>query len=140
MNLKLQIFLILGILAFAGLLLYFLVRKKLHLKYCLTWIFAIVMMLLSAIFPGFVKQIAELMGIQTPSNFIFAVYGLFMLIIVFALTAIVSHMNIRIFRLVQHLALIEERLRKIETIHNSRSAEEKTDGDEDVNFENKRSI
>lgn len=115
-NPKLQIFLITGILCFAGLLLYFLIKKRLHLKYCLTWIAAVIVMLFSALFPKAVKAMAELMGIQTPSNFIFVIYGLFNLVIIFTLTAIVSHMNMRIFRLVQHQALIEERLRSIERL------------------------
>ena len=114
MNIRLQIVLIIGILAFTSLLFHFLLKKKLHLKYCLVWILAIAAMLVSVIFPNLVKWIAGLIGIQTPSNFIFAVYGLFTLVIMFALTVIVSHMNTRIFRLVQYQALIEERLRKME--------------------------
>ena len=115
MNIRLQIILILGILAFAGLLMHCLIKKKLHLKYCLVWIAAIIVMLISAVFPNLIKWITKLAGIKTPSNFIFVLYGLFILLIVFALTAIVSHMNMRIFRLVQYQAILEERLRKVES-------------------------
>lgn len=114
MNTRLQLILIAGTLAFSGFLIRCLVRKRLHLKYCLVWIFAILMMLVSAIFSNLVGWIATLMGIKTPSNLIFVMYGLFTLLIVFSLTAIVSHMNARIFCLVQHQAILEERLRCLE--------------------------
>ena len=42
MDTKLQLVLIIGTLLFAGILLYYLVTKKLHLKYCLIWILAII--------------------------------------------------------------------------------------------------
>lgn len=116
MNARLQLILIVSTLAFSGLIIRCLIRKKLHLKYCLVWIFAILMMLISAVFPDLVRWITYLMGIKTPSNFIFVMYGLFMLLIVFSLTAIVSHMNQRIFCLVQHQAILEERLRSLEKI------------------------
>ncbi len=114
MDVRLQGVLISGILVFAGILLYYLIKGKLNLKYCLIWILAVVVMLFAAIFPGIVKWMATAIGIKTPSNFIFVLYGLFMLLIVFTLTAIVSHMNKRIFRLVQNQALLEARIRSME--------------------------
>lgn len=116
MNIRLQIILIAGTLAFGGLLIYFLIKKKLHLKYCLVWIFATIIMLIFAASPGLIKWITKFIGIKTPSNFIFVVYGFFLLLIIFALTAIVSHMNARIFRLVQYQAILEERLRVLEQL------------------------
>lgn len=116
MNIRLQIILVTGISTFAGILTHYLVQRKLHLKYCLVWILATIIMFISALFPGIIKWITELVGIKTPSNFIFMIYGLFMLLIIFTLTAIISHMNVRIFRLVQYQAMLEERLRKIEQL------------------------
>lgn len=124
MNIRLQIILIAGTLAFGGLLIYFLIKKKLHLKYCLVWILATIIMLISAASPRLIQWITSLIGIKTPSNFIFVVYGFFILLIIFALTAIVSHMNARIFRLVQYQAILEERLRNLEHLQ-----EKTTDSD-----------
>ena len=114
MNMRLQICLIIGVLCFALILLYFLSRKKLHIKYSLVWILAVAMMLIAALFPKMISYLAYLMGISTPANFIFVIYGLFGLLIIFALTGIVSHMSLRIFRLVQTQALLEKRLRELE--------------------------
>ena len=114
MNMRLQICLIVGVLCFALILLYFLSRKKLHIKYSLVWILAVVMMLIAALFPKIISCLAHLVGISTPVNFIFVIYGLFGLLIIFVLTGIVSHMSLRIFRLVQTQALLEKRLRELE--------------------------
>ena len=115
MDIKLQVVLIIGILIFAELLIHYLIKKKLNLKYCLIWLLAIAAMLVAALCPGIVKWMANMVGIKTTSNFIFVIYGLFMLLIVFSLTGIVSHMNNRIFRLVQNQAILEERIRRLES-------------------------
>lgn len=115
MNIRLQMCLIIGVLFFALILLYFLSKKKLHIKYSLVWIFAVVMMLIAALFPNLISFFSHLIGISTPSNFIFMICGLFALLIIFVLTGIVSHMSLRIFRLVQTQALLEKRLRELES-------------------------
>ena len=127
MNIRLQCILIVCTLLFAILVIRHLVKKKLHLKYCLMWICAIVLALLACIFPQAIDWCAGLFGIKTPSNFIFLLCGLVMLLLVVALTEIVSHMNARIFRLVQNQAILEERIRKLE------QEQKKEDSNEDRN-------
>ena len=114
MNQRLQMCLLIGIIIFAIILLHFLVKKKLELKYTLIWLAAVVVMLFAALFPKIIYWIAQLLGISTPSNFIFAVFSFFVLLIVFSLTGIVSHMNTRIFKLVQTQAIMEKRIRDLE--------------------------
>ena len=114
MDIRLQCILILCTLLFAVLVIRHLIKKKLHLKYCLMWIFAIVLALFASVFPQAIDWCAGLIGIKTPSNFVFFMFGLVMLVLVFALTEIVSHMNARIFKLVQNQAILEERIRKLE--------------------------
>ncbi len=125
MNIRLQVSLILGTLLFAVILIRYLIKRKLHLKYSLIWIFAVVVLFVAALFPELIRMFASFMGISTPSNFIFIMFGLFSLLIIFTLTGIVSHMNARIFRLVQYQAILEERLRKLE--NNADAAESKSD-------------
>ena len=126
MNQRLQICLIIGIMVFAIALFYFLVKRKLNLKYTLVWLATFVVLLLAALFPGIISKIAHMFGINTPSNFIFAVYGFFVLLIIFTLTGIVSHMNARIFRLVQTQAIMEKRIRDLE-MEFLKGKQEKTD-------------
>lgn len=114
MSLKLQICLLIGIIIFSAILIHFLVKKRLNLKYTLIWLLAAFCFLLATLFPGIITKISHLMGIIVPSNFIFVVYGFFVLLIVLSLTGIVSHMNTRIFKLVQNQAIMEKRIRELE--------------------------
>jgi len=114
MNLVLQIFLIVGVLIFLAIIIYYLAKKKLNLKYSLTWLAAGVGMLILAIFPQLVDDIGSLVGIAAPVNTVFLFGGIFMLLIIFTLTMIVSHMNNRIYRLTQTQAILEKRVRELE--------------------------
>ncbi len=115
MNIVLQIFLIVGVLIFLAIIVYYLAKKKLNLKYSLTWLAAGVGMLILAIFPQLVDMIGALVGIAAPVNTVFLFGGIFMLLIIFTLTMIVSHMNKRIYRLTQTQAILEKRVRELES-------------------------
>ncbi len=115
MNLVLQIFLIVGVLIFLAIIIYYLAKKKLNLKYSLTWLAAGVGMLILAVFPQLVDVIGALVGIAAPVNTVFLFGGIFMLLIIFTLTMIVSHMNNRIYKLTQTQAILEKRVRELES-------------------------
>lgn len=72
-------------------------------------------MLLLAIFPEILDFIAQLIGIYEPTNALFAIISFCTIIILMSLTAIVSKLNERLKRLVQAVALLEKRLRELET-------------------------
>ena len=91
-----------------------LISKKIALRYSLIWILADIAMLCSTLFPTVVDKISNLLGIKTPSNFIFVFGGLFALLIILTLTAIASTMNNQIYRLTQTLSLLEKRVRELE--------------------------
>lgn len=126
MNLILQIFLIVCVLFFLGIIIYYLAKKKLNLKYSLTWLAAGLGLLVLAIFPQLVEVIGSWVGIAAPVNTVFLFAGMFMLLIIFTLTMIVSHMNSRIYRLTQMQALLEKRVRELEKnegVQNEKRAE-----------------
>ena len=112
----LQIFLIVLILVFLMLILYFLSKKELNLKYALTWLFSSLVLLIIAIFPQIVYRIGGFVGIATPVNTIFLFSGMFTILILLTLTFIVSRLNNRIYRLTQAIALIEKRVREWEEV------------------------
>ena len=122
MNIRLQVALIAGIVVFSFFIFRLLMKKKLNLKYTLLWLVMIVTMLAAAFMPKEIGKISEFLGFLTPVNFIFVLTGMFTLLILVCLTAIISHMNKRIFKLVQQQALLEKRIRDLETmLNNSRS-------------------
>lgn len=125
MKIILQIFLIICVLIFLAIIVHYLAKKKLNLKYSLAWLGAGLGMLVIAIFPQIAIKISSLVGIETPVNAVFLFAGMFMLLIIFTLTIIVSHMNNRIYSLTQKQALLEKRVRELE---NNRETNIREDG------------
>lgn len=72
-------------------------------------------MLVVTIFPGIVNWATGLVGIVAPTNFVFFLEGAFVLVILLSLTSIVSNLNSKIYRLTQSQALLEKRIRDLET-------------------------
>ena len=111
MNRTLQIFLIVCLLLFLVLIIRYLSKKELNLKYSLAWIFADISMLVVTIFPQIIDIIGNLIGIAAPVNTIFLFSGMFMILILLTLTFIVSRLNNRVYKLTQSIALLEKRVR-----------------------------
>lgn len=116
MKLILQLSLIVCSVIFLAVIVHFLAKKRLNLRYSLVWLGAGLGMLAIAVFPQIVKVVGGLIGIDTPVNTVFLFAGMFMLLIIFTLTIIVSHMNNRIYRLTQMQAILEKRVRELESI------------------------
>jgi len=114
MPVALHIFLIVCVSIFFLVLLRYLIKRKLNLKYSLIWLLASIVMLVGVIFPQIIVWLCSLVGIQTPANAAFFVAIIFLFILVMMLTAIVSHMNQRVYRNTQTQAILEKRVRELE--------------------------
>ena len=114
MNIVLQIFLIVAVLIFTIIIIRYLTKKRLNLKYSLSWLAACVVMLVLSVFPSLVEMLGNLVGVATVTSTVFMFAGMFMLVIILTLTIIVSHLNNRVYRLTQMQALLEKRVRELE--------------------------
>jgi len=114
LNKNLQIFLIICLVFFLITIFSFIVKKRIDLKYSLVWLLADIVMLVVTIFPQIVDIIGAFIGIASPVNTIFLFGGMFIILIILTLTFIVSHMNNRIYKMVQSIALLEKRIRELE--------------------------
>ena len=114
MNTVLHIFLIVVVAIFTLTIIWYLTKRRLNLKYSLAWLAACFVMLVLSIFPSLVEKIGHLIGIATVTSTVFLFAVMFMLVIIFTLTMIVSHMNNRIYRLTQMQAILEKRVRDLE--------------------------
>ena len=114
-TISLQIFSIIGVLIYFILIVFFLKKKSLSLKYTLTWFALGICMSILAVIPRILNYIAQILGIQLPVNALFSILFFFVLMIMMTLTAIVSKQGLRIRILVQNSALLEERIRKLES-------------------------
>lgn len=85
-------------------------KEKLMLRYSLLWLALVAVLILCAIFPGPVFEIAKLLGFLTASNFIFVVGFVFLLLIALSLSTVISKQTTSIKNLTQRIALLEKEL------------------------------
>lgn len=87
---------------------YMIGSKKLELKYSLSWIGLLTISLIMDLCPDFLLWLSQLLGIELPSNMVFA-FGIFFLsIVVFLLTLSFSRLSNKMKRLIQEIALLQE--------------------------------
>ena len=89
-------------------------RRRLSLAYSLLWLVMALLMLLAAIFPQLIYDLSDAIGLGLPINMVLLAFSFFSLVMLFYLTMIVSQLNDRNRRLTQQMALLEERVRKLE--------------------------
>lgn len=106
--------LIIGMVCYFILLLIFLKRKSLLLKYTLLWVFAGIFLSSMVIFPNLLLWIKEIFGMESNMNALFVMILGFVVMILMALTSIVSRQAVRIRILVQENAILEKRVRELE--------------------------
>lgn len=110
MTLKIQVIiaicLIIGLLAIVNMI----KRRRLELKYALSWLIAIGFVLILDVFPILLEKVASALGIWAPVNMIFFLGFCFALIIIFTLTVTLSRMSERVRCLSQAIAINEEKI------------------------------
>ncbi len=111
---QLQVLLIAGALVYLSIILVLLRRKKLNIQYSLIWLFSAVVLLVFACFPYIVAVLRDLLNIEMPSNLVFTMLFVFVLLLLLSLSTIVTGFAARISRLTQTQALLEERVRRLE--------------------------
>jgi len=113
-NFFLQIAFIFGSIFFFALIIFFLKKNALSLKYSLIWMFSAVAMIIISIFPDIIWIPLDFLGFEVFSNAIFSLIIGFIIIIALSLTSIVSKQATKIKQLAQVIALMEKRIRKLE--------------------------
>lgn len=111
--LKLRIMLGIALIIYYSLILLFLKRKSIELKYTLLWIFAGGCMAALVVFPSILPSILHLFGIVGNMNGLFIIAIAFLMMLCMSLTSIVSKQSEKIRRLTQSIALMEKELREI---------------------------
>ena len=89
-------------------------RKKLELKYTLSWFVLIIVLIVLTCFPRLLIVIAEFLGIAAPVNMIFFLGFCSSLVIIYTLTVAISKMSDNIRSLTQKIALLEKEEEKHE--------------------------
>ena len=114
MSFYLRVLLGIVVIAYFVMIMHFVKKKMLALKYILLWLFSGVVMMLLVLFPQLLKLFVNLVGIETTMYGLFLAGIFFSLLISMSLTAIVSKQTDRIKNLTQNNAMLEKRVRELE--------------------------
>ena len=106
---------ILGVLLYLGVIFYLLKKQKLGVQYAIIWLISGFVLLIFALFPYIVLVMGDLLHVLTPVNFVFMVILAFVLLILLSLSAVVSGFALKIKSLTQNAALLERRIRELES-------------------------
>jgi hypothetical protein len=89
-------------------------RRRLREKYALLWILTAVVLLILSVWRGAVSGIATALGVSYGPTVLFAVGALFILVVLLHYSTVISALTDRTVVLSQQLAMLEERLRRLE--------------------------
>ena len=68
-------------------------RRRLGEPYAILWLLASAVLLVLSVFDGLLDELAELVGIQTPANALFAVGFGFIMVLLLAFSSVVSRLS-----------------------------------------------
>ena len=89
-------------------------RRRLREKYALLWILTAIVLLVLSLWRGLVDSIAIALGISYGPLITIAVGALFVLVVLLHYSTVISALTDRTAVLAQEVAMLEERLRKLE--------------------------
>ena len=84
--------------------------KRLELKYALVWFFVGVLVIIFAANKSWLQGLSNLLGIELPINMLFFVGFLFVIMIIFTQTIVISNLTRKSKRLTQEVAMLNKRI------------------------------
>ena len=130
MTLELQIWMLLGAAAYLLLIFWMLKTNRLNVRYSLVWLLFGLALVLFAAVPYVVFVLRDIFDIQMPSNLVFAMVIGFVLLISLSISAAITDFAERIKRLTQTVAILEKRVRQLESQLESQLDQARSDEDE----------
>ena len=113
MSLKLQICIAVLVLVMMFLIANMVRKKKIDLRYALGWLCLGAIVLILDAFPSILNNMAKILGVALPSNMVFMVGIIFLVVAIYMLTASVSRLSNKNKRLTQEMALLREELERM---------------------------
>lgn len=121
---NLQITLSIAVVCYFIIILYYLKRKMLELKYTLIWLVAGVVMGVMIYFPELTVWLVHLVGMQDNMNGLYIMCLAFIMMILMTLTSIASRQQLKIRILIQEISMLEKRIRELEGHSESEKGQE----------------
>lgn len=110
----LRIVLSVAVICYFIIILYYLKKKMLELRYTLIWLAAGLCMGIMVFFPSLLIDFVHLLGIESNMNGLFILCLAFIIAILMMLTAIVSRFAMKVRTLIQEISMLEKRIRELE--------------------------
>ena len=88
--------------------------KRIERKYVLLWYLVLIMLLILDLVPGALNGLTALLDFQLPVNMMFFAGFIFVLLILFSHTVILSELSKRNERLTQMVGLLDQRVTELE--------------------------
>jgi len=110
----LRVTLSIAVICYFIIILYYLKKSMLELKYTLIWLAAGVVMGIMLIFPDLLEWFRSLLGIESNMNALYMLCFAFIIMILMTLTSIVSRQMLKIRVLIQEISMLEKRVRDLE--------------------------
>lgn len=101
--------LVVGIVLFA-LIFEMLRRRALREKYAVVWLFTGLFIIVSGFFPNLVVSLSNSLGFNVPSNFVFSLAGLVMLIVIMHMSLEIGTLEDKVQTLAEESALMSKRI------------------------------
>lgn len=111
---NLRITLAIALIVYFSLILIFLKKKAIELKYTLLWLLAGLCMAILVVFPSILPSLLRILGITGNMNGLFIICIAFLMMLCMALTSIVSRQAGKIRNLTQSMAIMEKELRDVQ--------------------------
>ena len=96
-------------------------RRRLREKYALLWILTAIVLLVLSLWRGLVDSIAIALGISYGPLITIGVGALFVLIVLLHYSTVISALTDRTVELAQHVAMLEHRVRELESQNGDRT-------------------
>lgn len=126
----LQITLSIAVICYFIIILYYLKKRMLELKYTLIWLVAGAVMGIMLLFPDLLEWFRGLLGIESNMNALYVLCFAFIIMILMTLTSIVSRQMLKIRILIQEISILEKRVRDLETDRRENLSEDNNAGKE----------
>ena len=111
----LRIVLICALIIYFTIVLIFLKNKTMELRYTLLWLVAGVVLAVLVAWPQLLSKCVAVIGIQSNMNGLFIMAFAFVIMIMMSLTSIVSKQANKIKILVQEIAIMDKKLRELQS-------------------------
>ena len=109
-----QIVLSIAVICYFIIILYYLKKRMLELRYTLLWFAAGAVMGVMVFFPWILHRFVRRVGIESNMNGLFVLCFMFIIAILMSITSIVSRQQMKIRILMQEISMMEKRIRELE--------------------------